>query len=158
MSNFTPVAFIDVFDLGASLLRKPKGDEMTLLDRVRVLEHLSRRWAALADVMDRIKDLAAPHSWEAARVCLDVLDPGERVGWSDALSYQTILHVPIRTNPQAAMIAGTEICCPGVGFATIVNQQVPNCAINMGETPRIHLVVEMRKVTLAITNEFQPAE
>ena len=54
-------------------------------------------------------------------------------------------HVPIIVNPGERLISGTETFLPIVGVMMSMAHLIPHSAINMGETARVHLVVDFRK-------------
>jgi hypothetical protein len=55
------------------------------------------------------------------------------------------LIIALRTSPGVMHYAGTEAMHLVPGFVTWVNQRVPHCTINLGETNSIHLIVDTRR-------------
>ena len=165
--NFSPVAFIDVWDIAASLRDRRGAPIMPLRGYRKDTEPedeqfgayaATRDWQEYDDLRDRLRRLGEPMGGiEIGCVHLDTLRPGELRAWTEArpLSKWSVAHLPIRTNPQSALIAGTESATLAVGLLTVVSTLVPHAAINLGETPRIHLVIEFRKARLPIADEFR---
>ena len=170
MANFVPVAFLDTFDLAASLRQRIGLFKAREAGGLRILplrgfrkdtepadEHfvhyaVTTKWVELANVRSRLKRIGdqAMGDIEFGRIWLEMLDSGARLPWDDGengpyAERWTVLHLPLRTNPAAMMYAGTEVASPGHGWATLVNVRLPHSAINLGEHSRIHLVAEFRK-------------
>ena len=167
MPNFAPVVFLDTFELVASLRR-----QMGLFDhetpRILPIRRPRRgtedadedftwgpvagKWTELKNFLGRTKRRAegifGPQ--ELGHIYLEMLDPGVRLPWSDGLTggyaeRYTRFILALRTNPLAMMYAGGETASPAPGWLTAINVQVPHSAINLGEWPRIHLVLDCRK-------------
>ena len=172
MPNFAPIVFLDTFELVASLRR-----QIGLFDHEtpRVLavrrprrnteeddedftwDPVAQKWTELKNFLGRTKRAAerllGPQ--ELGHIYLEMLDPGARLPWVGGMtgSYverHTRLVLALRTNPLAMMYAGTETFSPAPGWLTAVNVQVPHSAINLGEWPRVHLVLDCRKKEPAI--------
>jgi hypothetical protein len=167
LANFTPLVFVDTFALTASLerqsglfdhgtprilsvVRPRRGTEEA--DEDFTWNPAAAKWVQLKNAIGRLKrkgeDLFGPI--DLGHVYLEMLDAGARTEWEDGLTgpyaeRHTRLVLPLRTNPGALMVAGNEAFSPAMGWLTAVNARVPHCAINLGEWPRVHLVVDFRK-------------
>lgn len=167
MSNFTPIVFLDIFELAGSLrqqiglfdhseprimpvIQPRKGTEDE--DEDFVMTAAAAKWVACKNFLGRLKrkgeTIFGPI--DLGRVYLEMLDPGVKLPWSEPLTggyieRYTRLHLALRTNPQAFMLAGTEWASPAMGWLTGVNVRVPSMAANFGEWPRVHLVIDVRK-------------
>ena len=174
MAHFTPIVFVDIFDLAASLRER-----MGLFKPDRVGEHILpirgnrkdtdpaednfvgyanvAKWVELKNALSRIKRLGDERlgEVEVGRIFLEMIAPTLNPGpWRREIDPYferfTRLHLPIRTNPAAMMLAWTGSEAPEVahlrpGHLTIINVRVPHTSINLGEWPRIHLVIDFRK-------------
>lgn len=170
MTNFVPIAFLDTFDLVASLrqrlgLFKARAGEEALLLPLRgfrkdteaadenfVSYAVTSKWVELANMLSRLRRIGDQGlgAVEFGRIHFEMLPSGMIVPWSRGESGPyaerwSVLHLPLRTSPTAVMYAGPEQSSPGPGFVTIVNVRVPSSAVNLGEHSRIHLVAEFRK-------------
>ena len=146
MPNFVPLAELDVWPLSASLRNRMNlfseegaltivGDDATDLEK----------WPNLRNVLSRIGRI--DQDFEIARGMLDLLHPGAARDW-DRPTFQaglSTLHLPIVSNMGCMNYAGTESLrlIPGVLYLT--NNAVMCSEVNFGQTPRIHLVLEVRK-------------
>lgn len=83
------------------------------------------------------------------KVMLVSLLPGGVVDWhTDEGEYAEAhrrFHVPITTNPGAVLLAECESAHLPVGQLTEINNRVLHSAINVGPTPRVHLIFDVRK-------------
>ncbi len=167
MPNFTPIAFLDTFELAASLrqqiglfdhetprilpvIQPRKGAEEE--DEDFVMAAGAAKWVAMKNFLGRLKRKgeAIYGPVDLGRVYLEMLDPGVKLPWSEGLTGSYIerysrFHLALRTSPAAIMLAGPEIGSPAMGWLTMVNVRVPSTAANFGEAPRVHLVVDVRK-------------
>lgn len=170
MSNFTPIAFVDTFGLAASLpprmgLFRPGEEEERVLP-IRGFRKDSApadmdfiyyartytKWVELKNMLGLLKRLAETRVGpvEFGCVWLEMLDPQTVMQWLQPQTgayYEGFwrAHLPIRTNPAARMYSGTDAAHLLPGQLTIVNVRVPHSAINLGEWPRVHLVVDFRR-------------
>lgn len=170
MPNFTPIAFLDTWEVAGSLyggnriglfrkgepsilpLRGPApnadnpDDELAFGNYRQTLG----KWPEMKRLIDRLRLIAKPKVGEVelGLVFLELLQPGEALPWMLSDSAYTArhhrMHLPIRTNPGARMYAGPEAAHVFQNEVTIVNQLARHSAANFGEWPRIHLVVDFR--------------
>ena len=167
MANFTPIVFFDTLALASSLERQAAMfDHGTprLLSVVRprrgtdeadedfTWNPAAAKWVQLKNAIARLKRAGETifGQLDLGHVYLEMLDAGARTPWAEPLtgSYAeryTRLVLALRTNPATLIVAGAEAFSPAPGWLTAVNARVPQCAINLGEWPRVHLVVDFRK-------------
>jgi hypothetical protein len=83
------------------------------------------------------------------KVMLVELAPGGSLAWhKDEGAYAQAhmrFHLPLVTNPMAFLLAGGEQAHVPVGALTFFDTSVLHSAINLGETPRVHLIVDVRR-------------
>jgi hypothetical protein len=166
--NFIPLLFVDHIDLAGSLrrheglydhetprllpVRMPrKGSEVDDEDFVWCQTVIEKKWVAMTNFLGRLKreaeKLVGPI--DLGCVFLEMLDAGAAVATvfeSGAyIERYTRVHVALRTNPAALMVSGAEASSPAPGWVTAVNVRVPCYAVNMGQHPRVHLVIDFKK-------------
>lgn len=172
MANFTPIVFLDTFDLAASLRErmgffKPVPDQLG----VRAIHYrglkqdteeedeqftgytVTARWVELANTVKRIKRIGdqfvGGEGIEFGRIFLEMLDPETALPWrvNSAPYFQHFAraHLPLRTNPAARQFVGTESAHLLPGQLTVVNMRGLSSALNLGEDPRVHLVLDFRR-------------
>ena len=77
------------------------------------------------------------------------LKPGGVIAWhTDEGHYAELhdrYHLPLVTNPGAFLLSGGEQVHVPVGLLTRFDNRVLHSAVNDGRTPRIHLIVDVRK-------------
>ena len=157
MANFLPIAFVDVFDLVASL---PKRMGLFSDDKPRVLSLRTpaeanlpveiNDWVEMSNILTRIEGLGdALGGVEFGSIFLEMLDPGTCLSWrrksGEYYEKHSRLYLPLRTNPAAMMYSGTESASPQVGCLTLVNVRMAHSAINLGDWPRISSIIYFRK-------------
>lgn len=110
------------------------------------------KWVQLKNAVARLKRAgeAIFGPIDLGHVYLAMLDPGSRLPWTDGMAgayaeRHTRLVLALRSNPAALTISGSEAFSLAPGWLTVVNARVPQAAINLGEWPRVHLVVDFRK-------------
>ncbi|MDE2104143.1 MAG: aspartyl/asparaginyl beta-hydroxylase domain-containing protein [Patescibacteria group bacterium] len=163
MPNFVTLGFFDTYDLVASLRGKEGGfgvDGMLIRGRRSdqegqefgahhdyVFKPVCRKWVELQNVLSRIKREGDRllGGIEFGRIGLDLLAPGEWHEWHRPDQAWEVLHLAIRTNPGAALIVGTESMHLQPGFLVWVSNAAPQSAINLGQWPRIHLVIDFQR-------------
>ena len=110
-------------------------------DAPRVLLNRCRRMLQIANPTLEVGEIGK--AW------FEHLGTGEVIDWRrDAGPYAEAhvrFHVPIIVNPGERLISGTETFLPIVGVMMSMAHLIPHSAINMGETARVHLVVDFRK-------------
>lgn len=165
MANFTLVGWVDPTDLIASLrsrmplftgtgirrlaLRGPKrdgdpDDETHFVDRKG---GPAGRWPECHDVVQKI--LHARPDLALGRIYFELLDPGATIPLHhDTRPYalrHTRLLVGVRTNPAAYLWCPPDVWLMQPGQVVLTQPALWHAAINMGETPRITLVVDVRQ-------------
>jgi len=171
MANFTPVAYLDTWELAVSLkprlglfkidtengtsvimLRGPRfnaDDPDDELGYVQMRE--AGKWEEYKNTLKRITRVGAATlgALDFGRIYFELLPPGVVTPWrSGSPGYAERFlraHLPIRTNPQAVMFSGTEGASLLPGHLTVVNRMPPSSAINMGDHARVHLVIDFRQ-------------
>lgn len=161
--NIAAVAFIDPFDLAASLrrrlglfqgeglrkmlpLRGPKRGADPDDDTLFVWSKERERWGELSAMLGH---LAHTQDILWGRIELEMLMPGGIVPWArDQTPYGqrfTRAHVALRTNPSAMNFVGGTAVNMAAGVVNLIDRTLPCSAINLGETSRVHLIVDFRK-------------
>lgn len=156
--NFLTFGFLDTFDLAASLkprlhLFPPANEEGQRILNIRwpnaeggwtVRKDASRtHWVELHNTLSRIQRLG--NQFERGRIWMEVLEPGARLNWQHEESNgYSRLHLPLRTNPAAIVIAGIEARHLLPGTLTVIPTS-GWCAVNLGEWARVHLCVEFKQ-------------
>lgn len=167
--NFIPLLFVDHIDLAGSLRRHEglydhgtprilpirfprKGTEPEDEDFVSgPRDGAIAKWVELKNFLGRLKreaeKLVGPIDLGLVR--LEMLDPGATLPWTTEsgayIERYTRVHLALRWNPAAIMVSGSEVASPIPGWATAVNPRVPCTAINLGQHPRVHLVLDFKK-------------
>ena len=157
MPNFLALAHLDVFDVVASLPRRMGGfnDSKPRILSLRTPAEATvpvqiEDWVELTNLLTRIEGLGDKLGGiEYGGIFLEMLDPDTCLSWrrkgGDYYERYSRLYLPLRTSPAAMMYSGTESASPQVGCLTLVNMRVPHSAINLGDWPRISLVIDFRK-------------
>ena len=157
MPNFAAVAFLDTYDLVASLpgrigeFKAGNPRILTLRGAVKDKEGeygytaLANRWPEVKNILGRI-EMGTPQSGplDLGRAYLEMLDPGSDTRWQSVGGIFATLHLPLRTNPDAIMYSGRENQHLLPGMLTIVDTRLWS-AVNRGEWPRVHLVVDVKR-------------
>jgi hypothetical protein len=176
MIFFTPIAYLDTFELASSLrtrmgqfpnpdasrrvlpLRGPRKDADPDDDAAFVLAREAQRWPELKAMLEQIREAVAqvyerlgkPGEVEFGRIALEMLMSGANVPWrkDDGAYAQRFerAHLALRSNPGARLFAAHEMLWLLPGDLTAVAHRVPHSAINLGEWPRVHLVVDFRRI------------
>ena len=173
MIFFSQVAWVDPFELAASLrgtrMALFKGDDRRRLLHIRgprpnaadadddlafVWAKEYARWAELKIVLGHIERFGAKAGGiEFGRIGFEMLMPGRVLPWQrDEGAYAERFmraHLPLRTNPSAMIAAGTEMMHLLPGALTVVAHRNYYSAVNHGEQPRVHLIVDFKRRELA---------
>jgi hypothetical protein len=160
MTAFTPVAFLETFDLVASLpprmgLFREAADGSHMLPlRGRGKEDRLGwygayvKWPEMKNLLGHIKRIgdAQLGEVELGPVFLEMLGPGTALPWGPPTPGLFLrAHLALRTNPAALMFAGLERAHLLPGQLTAVDRGVWSSSVNWGEYARIHLVCDFRK-------------
>lgn len=162
--NVMPIAFVDTFDLAASLrqrlgsfhgpgdrkvlpLRGPKKDADPEDDLAYVWSKERQRWGELSAMLGHLSRLGGEVEW--GRIELEMLMPGGIIPWGrDQSAYAhrfTRAHLALRTNPHAITFIGGLAVNMALGIVNVIDRSLPASAINLGETMRVHLIADFRK-------------
>lgn len=167
MANFVPLLFVDHIDLAGSLRRHEglydhgtprilpvhvprKGSEDDDEDFVYLASTMGK-WVELKNFLGRIKREAERLTGpiEFGRIWIEMLDPGVTLPWTTEsgpyIERHTRVYMALRTNPGVLMVSGCEAASPAPGWVTAVNVRVPCTAINMGQHPCVHLVLDWKR-------------
>lgn len=172
MQNFTFIRCLDVYDLACSMrsrvgllagkevrrlmLRGPKKDAVDPDDvAAYVRPRDAAKWVELKIMLGQVEQIAetiANGPVEFGRISIEWLDPGAIIGWrrTEGAYAQRFwrLHLPLRTNPGAMVYSGVEAVQILPGQLTQVNVLVPHSAINLGDAPRVHLLIDVAKAVV----------
>ena len=162
--NFAPLAFVDPFELAASLpkrmglfrdgviaIRGPRAGADDPDDDVTYRQLLDvGKWAELKSMLAKIKRVGeGAGGIEFGRIYLQLLPPGHPVEWQPPLSgyFERFnrLCMALRTNPTTMHYSGTEHAHLAHGIVTWINMRTWTSAINLGETAAVFLVVDTRR-------------
>lgn len=107
--------------------------------------HFLRKAISDAIWADRV-DLGQP---KFGKIMVIELKPGGTISWHrDEGTYAETharYHLPLVSNPSAYLYSGGDHSHIPVGVLTAFDTSVPHSAANFGTTPRIHLVVDVRR-------------
>lgn len=163
MPNFTPLAFVDTFDLVASLpqhmglfgagelrqivVRGPRagGDPH---DDLAFAFYKRAMWPEMKMMIERLKRLG--DGFEFGRIALELLPAGGKLPWTveDSEYSRRFVrsHLALRTNPGVVTYAGPESMHLPIGALVLVNWRgVATATANHGETAMIRLVIDTRQ-------------
>ena len=151
--NFAPVAFLDTFDLVASLrtkmglfrkaedgilelpVRGPSAKAEDPDDDTKFVRYREpAKWVELQNCISRIRRIGEQMGGiDLGRVRLELLPPATCLPWAlDEGAYNARFAralLPLRTNPAVTIFSSNESWSPAIGYLTIVNRRVPNSAI-----------------------------
>lgn len=167
MANFAVLGFVDTFALAGSLrsrmglfpagtprivpIRGPrKGTELADEDFAFYAGAIEK-WPELKNMVRLLNRPADRLVGKVALGCisLEQLDPGAVIPWAaESGPYAerwTRAHLALRTNPGAWCYCGAEAAHMEIGFINAVNMQALSSAVNFGEFPRVHLIIDFRK-------------
>lgn len=139
------------------LLRGPeKPDAKNWFDDCpQVNQPILTEWKSARALLGRIKTSLSPlpimggKPIELGKVMIVSLKAGGFVDWHiDEGEYaETHLrgHLCLIPSPGAWLLSGGEAAMPAVGVLTYFNNRVLHSAINLGDYPRVHLIVDVRR-------------
>ncbi len=106
-------------------------------------------WKSAKALLNRLRLMAAAylnaHDLELGEAALVLLKAQGMVEWSVRESDWASLQLCIVPSPSAWVYSGGECSVLPVGQLTFVNRRVLHSAVNFGNHPCIHLVVDVRK-------------
>lgn len=152
----TPIAFVDTLALSVLLYREKKLFDAIEDDRREIEvwgKVQDKNWRPLKSAVARVLNhvQAARRATERpalAGIYLEKLMPSATTPWVRDMENADLLermHLPIVTNPLAIQHCGMVSAHLPVGQLTYTNIAAPCCAINLGDTPRYHLIVDIKK-------------
>lgn len=162
--NIFPIDFLDTSTFTANLLLRHKAKFQELEPGLSVLPlrndagdlPVLAEWGSAKALLSRIRSTAARILPEGkpgvlARAHVVTLNPGTVVPWGvDEEEYGATvhrLHVCVIPSPGCWIYAGGESANPAVGILTLVNHQTLYSAINIGQHPCTHLIVDVLRQT-----------
>lgn len=137
--NFRPVAYVHTWPLAAVIW--PRRDTLASLGDLR-------KWEKARATLGRISRALTGADGKApllVRAVLDVLAPKAEPTWSVGEDDDTIVRfiLPVVTNPLCNVYVGAEVQHLPVGQLTAIAHQLPCSAVNFGDHPRVHVVVDI---------------
>lgn len=106
------------------------------------------KWPELANMLARIEQIgtAIAGPLDRGHIFFEMLDPGATLPWHrEDIGDWWRLHMAIRTNPGCMMFAGGEAVNIMPGQVVRVGTGALSSALNAGEWPRVHLVMDFRR-------------
>lgn len=167
--NFTALAFVDTFDLVASLPSRMgafgKGEGLRQIvvrgprtgaepdDDLAFVVFKRAYWPEMKTTIEHIRRLGTDHltgGIEFGRIALELLPAGVRLPWvvEDSEYNRRFVrsHLALRTNPGVITYSGAESMHLTAGMLVLINQRgVATATANHGETAMIRLVLDTRK-------------
>lgn len=142
-----PLGFLDPWTLSV-LFYKVRKDVDGFLDLTPFLE--APEWATVKRMVAKALHMIEPQGPrpQVLGVGIHQLKPKESKPWTvDSPGEQSsiVFHLAVVTNPLCIMYAGQASLHMPSGMLAYVATEVPNSAINMGETPAYHLVIEVKR-------------
>lgn len=106
-----------------------------------------QKWTTLRNAINRARRLAEQGNLELVSAELEALDPGAFIPWEKA-GAEIAVHIGVVTNPAATLYCGNEgmVVQPGQIVARAGDSLWS--AVNIGDTPRIHLLLTLRERVL----------
>ena len=142
-------------DSESIVLRGPKADWEDPIQWLADLPHVDaailKDWKAASNVLSRIRKalIKDDHVPVLGKAMLVSLKPSGWVDWhideGEYAEKHDRFHLPIVTNPGAMLYSGSNQMSPACGILTWINNRQPHCAVNLGKTPRVHLILDVRK-------------
>lgn len=142
MTAYQPIAWLDPFDLIASLPRRMglfKGENGQRSVKLPRFADKLAKWPEMHAMRERLSLLG-----EVEQMTLLMLDPGAIVPWAASPAPQARLLMMLRTNPAFTMYAPGEVVSPAIGHVLLCNTALPMSAMNLGESPTIALLIDAK--------------
>jgi hypothetical protein len=153
--NIIPGGWFDPFELICSLrprmgwFREPVNGKRI----VHATDKVQDKWPELANMLDRLRQFGKD-AYENGRASVEMIDPQAITPWEvdpgpyEALGQQFIkgprFLMALRSNMGFAFHGPAEVINPNPGQLFMVDTRLPRCAINMGESPWIGLVIDAK--------------
>lgn len=131
----------------AIFLRGPANpDETNWYEDVEQVDYqILKDWKTARNVLSRIQSAIGGRPLGKAMIVQ--LQSGGKVAWhvDEGPYYERHhrLHLPLITNPMSLMFSGAASMHMPVGMLCGINNRVLHSAINAGQTPRVHLIVDV---------------
>lgn len=140
-------------DTESIILRGPKGDDVAawFADIPHQDMAILKEFKSAKSVLTRIANALAVDGvpGKIGKAMIVSLKPGGFIDWhTDEGAYAEAynrFHVCLIPSPGAFLYSGGEQASPAVGWLTFFNNRALHSAINLGQTPRVHLIVDVRK-------------
>lgn len=131
------------------ILRAPaQTDDLAIwqVDRPLLDYPVLQDWAAMRRMLAAMADLL---DWPLfGKIMIARLPAGATIGWhidqGEYAERHARYHVPLATNSKAWLYSGGEAASPPVGQLTLFNNRVLHSAANFGQSPRMHLIIDVR--------------
>lgn len=162
MINFAPITYIDVLPIiGGLWKRRNDFIDAELGSPVRVMEirtlgddstdirvlPVVRDWVNLSTLLNKTKTLVSAEPMGVAFI--EEIPPRSVKPWAQEVGEYFELYrrfqLPLAINPGCIMYAGNEFLHPQVGHLIETNPRMWNSAVNFGDHPRYHLVMDIRR-------------
>ena len=157
--NIAPIGFLDTWAFSSTLFARYKdrfvGDHhsLTMLP-LRGPDGplpILAEWKSAKALLARVRAASAPFTGgktgELGEAALVHLKPGGFMEWTwEDTEYARLhhrLHLCVVPGPGCCIFSGGESGVLPVGMLTYVNRRVLHSAVNFGETPAIHLIVDV---------------
>lgn len=160
-----PISFIDTFALAATLFKmKDVFDSDAAKDgdgnsRILVMNNdmlKDTAWKAIkavtAKALNELSKINNGKRPELASIAIEKLMPQGMIPWGVETDVSTLtFHIAVVTNPNCFNYCGTsQHQIPAGGMAQIPTTII-NSAVNLGETPRYHVVLEIKNPQDTVT-------
>ena len=142
-------AWLDPYELACSLRERMGSFGESKRGRRVWSPDADERWPELNNLLGRIERLAMFQPLnEAARLYLEMLDPGAIMGWrtrDDAIARETMrLYLPLIGSPAIFWYGPGQVIQPVLGQLVGCNTRIPHSAANFGDCPRVAMVIDAR--------------
>jgi hypothetical protein len=167
--NFRPISYIETLPTTAGLFKR-RGDftetfesgPAKLMD-LRIVQGeedaadstMFKDWPNAKNLLARIQRIiqgASDIRPIIGGAYIELLPPKKVKAWStwegDYAAKHERFHLPLVTNPLSCLYCGAESLHIPVGHLFWVNEKTLHSAVNLGDHPRFHLVVDMRKTEI----------
>lgn len=151
-----PLLWLDVWALSHSLYARQArlgaasdGVRRLVLSEGPRPADVLKDWKTLDTMLTRCRRVLAGYAadWDIDRAELEWLERGAVLPWTRGADDAAEAHLCLVTNPLARLYAGPEMYAPRVGEMVLSspNGRAWRGAGNHGETPRVHLVLTLRR-------------
>jgi hypothetical protein len=141
-----PVCWVDMWALSASLRTRLglfEADDGRFM--LRSGEEWGENWNAARNVVNRIRQQSVLRGHVLGDAYIYRVDYRSQGKWHEPRPLLVELQVAIVTNPQAFLFVGTTCHHLLTGVVVAVDRTQPTCAVNWGDGPRYHLILEFTR-------------